>query len=99
MTRTQRIVLTSATAVAGLALLAISVYLGLDRTEKLASILSAVVGIASLSVSIYQLTRSGSSSPTAPPPSQSQRSGDNSTNIQSGGNINIGNNNKLGGDR
>ncbi|MEU2491701.1 hypothetical protein [Streptomyces sp. NPDC007883] len=100
MTRTQRIVLISTTAVVGVVLLAASLYLGLDRTDKLASIVSAVAGVGSLAVAVFQLTQPGAGGSGAPSSArQVQRGGDNSTNIQSGGNINMGDSNRLGGDR
>lgn len=99
MTRNQRIALIIATAVAGVGLLSISIYLGLDRADKIASILSAVAGIGSLLISTHQAVRHGSGNTAEPSPKQSQRGGDNSTNIQGGGSITIGDNNKIGRDR
>ena len=100
VTRTQRIVLISTTAVVGVVLLAVSLYLGLDRADKLASIVSAVAGVGSLAVAVFQVMQPGAGgSEASPSRRQVQRGGDNSTNIQSGGNINIGDSNKIGGDR
>jgi hypothetical protein len=85
------------TAAVGLACLAASVYLGLDRADKVASIVSAVAGLGSLAVALYQLTQSAGSSADGSPPRQVQRGGDNSTNIQSGGSITFGDSNNVGG--
>ncbi|MGR4850454.1 hypothetical protein [Streptomyces sp. LARHCF252] len=99
MSRTQRIMLVCATGAAGGACLVASVYLGLDRADKIASIVSAVAGLGALAVAIYQLAQSSGEQPGGSPPRQVQRGGDNSTNIQSGGNIKFGDSNNLGGDR
>ncbi|MFJ6558588.1 hypothetical protein ACIQMV_01775 [Streptomyces sp. NPDC091412] len=98
VTRTQQIILVCTTA-AGLALLATGLYLGLDRAEKLASVVSAAAGLGSLAVAAYQITQTRQNGSNREAPRQMQRSGDNSTNIQSGGNITFGDNNKVGGDR
>jgi uncharacterized membrane protein YebE (DUF533 family) len=99
MTGAQRTVLVSTTAALGLTCLAASVYLGLDRADKIASIISAIAGLGSLAIAVYQLTQSAGGRASGAPPRQVQRGGDNSTNIQSGGNITFGDSNDLGGGR
>ncbi|WP_237327469.1 hypothetical protein [Streptomyces sp. CBMAI 2042] len=99
MTRNQRITLIIATGVVGVGLLSISVYLGLDRADKIASILSAIFGLSSLLISAQQAAHHRNSNTAESSPKQSQRGGDNSTNIQGGGSITIGDNNRIGRDR
>lgn len=98
MTTTHRTVLWSCAAGAGLLLIGASFYLGLDKADKVSSITSGLLGIATFALSIYQLieTRRGNDSQA---PNQTQRGGNNSTNIQSGGNLTIGDNNKIGDSR
>ncbi|MCD2465078.1 hypothetical protein MBT42_16080 [Streptomyces sp. MBT42] len=97
MTQTQRSVLWGSTIAAGLLLIGLAAYLGLERADKVSSIISAAFGIAGFSLGIYQIFRNQASPGTPQTPNQTQRSGDNSTNIQSGGNLTIGDNNKIGG--
>jgi hypothetical protein len=99
MTGTQRTVLVCTTAAVGLTCLAASVYLGLDRADKIASIVSALAGLGALAAAVYQLTQPAGGRASGAPPRQVQRGGDNSTNIQSGGNVTFGDSNNLGGGR
>ncbi|MFW3474573.1 hypothetical protein ACN24M_25235 [Streptomyces microflavus] len=93
MTHTQSRILWGTTAMIGLALIGASIYLGLEKSDMLSSILSGLFGLISSAIGIYQIINSNS---TIRPPSQSQTSGNNSINIQSGQDLNIGNNNKFG---
>ncbi|MFE2012510.1 hypothetical protein [Streptomyces sp. NPDC059491] len=97
MTQTQRLVLWGSTAATGIALIGIALYFGLDKADKMASIFGAVIGTIALALGIFQILRSPASSTAAVPARQTQSSGDNSTNIQSAGNLTIGDNNKIGG--
>ena len=98
VTRTQRIVVVTASTTAGLALVAISVYMGLERADKVASIVSAVAGLASLAIAAYQMRHTTTNQGSSTPDRQVQRGGDNSTNIQSGGSITFGDRNNIGRD-
>ncbi|MFJ9261085.1 hypothetical protein ACIRP4_12570 [Streptomyces bacillaris] len=93
MTHTQSRILWGTTAMIGLFLIGASIYLGLEKADMLSSILSGLFGLVSSATGIYQMINPNS---TVRPPSQSQRSGNNSINIQSGQDLNIGNNNKFG---
>ncbi|MFJ7203271.1 hypothetical protein ACIQWR_07030 [Streptomyces sp. NPDC098789] len=92
MTRRQQVLWGSVVAL-GLALLGLAAFLGLDRADKVFSIFSGLAGLIGIGIGIHQLQPNRSRQPV---PHQVQRAGDNSTNIQSGGDITIGNNNKFG---
>lgn len=95
MTRTQRRALGGVAAVVGIVLVVASAYLGLEKADKLASIISAITGAGSLILAFLQFNgREQVSSQQRP--SQVQRSGNNSANIQSGGDLTIGDNNRFG---
>ncbi|MBW3357752.1 MULTISPECIES: hypothetical protein [Streptomyces] len=93
MTRTQSRILWGATATIGLLLIGASIYLGLEKADKLSSILSGFFGLISSAIGIYQIV---AGAPSNRPPAQSQTSGNNSVNIQSGQDLHIGNGNKFG---
>ncbi|WP_159033044.1 hypothetical protein [Streptomyces fodineus] len=99
MTNRQRLILWGSTAVAGLALIGLSAYLGLQKANEIAGIVSAVTGIIALALGIYQIVQGQRSTGGRPSPRQVQRGGNNSTNIQSGGDLTIGDNNQIGRDR
>ncbi|MCF3137050.1 hypothetical protein [Streptomyces olivochromogenes] len=88
--------------VGGLVTLGLGVYfikVGLDQANQVAGILGLFVSIAGLLLSAYSViqvssaARVGNSGATR----MTQSSGSNSTNIQSTGDITIGDNNKMGG--
>lgn len=93
MTRTQSRILWGTTATTGLLLIGASIYLGLEKADMLSSILSGFFGLISSAIGIYQIVNGDSSNR---PPTQSQTSGNNSINIQSGQDLSIGNDNKFG---
>ncbi|MCQ1575946.1 hypothetical protein [Streptomyces parvus] len=93
MTRTQSRILWGSTATIGLLLIGASIYLGLEKADMLSSILSGFFGLISATIGIYQIATGDSSNR---PPTQSQTSGNNSINIQSGQDLHIGNDNKFG---
>jgi hypothetical protein len=70
---------------------------GLDRSNQVSGIIGAFVGIIGLSLSVYSIIQSRrSSGQPRPTIRMSQRSGNNSTNIQAGGDLRIGDRNKIG---
>ncbi|MFI8356782.1 hypothetical protein [Streptomyces cyaneofuscatus] len=93
MTRTQNRILWGTTATVGLLLIGASLYFGLEKADMLSSILSGFFGLISSATGIYQIVIGNSPNR---PPTQSQTSGNNSINIQSGQDLNIGNGNKFG---
>ncbi|MGW6839632.1 hypothetical protein [Streptomyces sp. NPDC054958] len=94
MTALQRRLIFGATVVAGLGLLALSAYLGLEKADKAASIASAIFGLIGVALGAYQLlTQQGASRATT---SQSQTGGDGAINIMGGNDVNIGDRNTFG---
>ncbi|WP_369386219.1 hypothetical protein AB5J72_00195 [Streptomyces sp. CG1] len=104
MTTGQRIAAWSCAIVVGLTLAALGIYfltVGLDKADKTASVAGSLIGLAGLGVSIFGLVlaRSTTSGRASPQVRQSQQSGAKSTNIQSAGDLTIGDRNRLSGDR
>ncbi|WML79787.1 hypothetical protein [Streptomyces sp. VNUA74] len=102
MTPQRRTALWGLGIVSGLSILALGIYftrLGLERANSLAGILGLFVGIIGLVLTFYSIlqARGGAQSPSPQQVRMSQQSGSNSTNVQSARDINIGDNNKLGG--
>ncbi|WP_329208334.1 hypothetical protein OG257_16010 [Streptomyces sp. NBC_00683] len=94
MTSNQRRILWGGTAALGIALLIISIYLGLEKASMLAGIAGAFFGLLGATFGIYQL-RNAQNNPTGGP-RQVQRSGNDSINLQSGNDLTIGDDNKFG---
>jgi hypothetical protein len=94
MTSGQRRALWATTTALGIALIAISIYLGLERAGMLGGITGSLIGLAGVAVGIQQLrSNRGSAGEHA---RQIQRSGNNSINLQSGNDITIGDSNRFG---
>lgn len=93
VTSSQRRALWTTTTGLGLALVAISIYLGLERASMLGGVIGSLVGIMGAAIGIHQLRSAGGSS--GGHATQTQRSGNNSINMQSGNDINLGDNNRL----
>lgn len=93
MTHAQSRILWGATVTIGLLLIGASIYLGLEKADMLSSILSGFFGLISSAIGIYQIA---TGNPSNNPSTQSQTSGNNSINIQSGQDLHIGNDNKFG---
>lgn len=87
-------------AVAGIAMIGLGVYFvyaGLSKSNAISGVLGLFVSITGLTVSIFSLVQ-GRSSVRQGPQGQvrmDQRGGNNSTNIQSAGDMQIGNNNRF----
>ncbi|MGW5285262.1 hypothetical protein ACWERI_38505 [Streptomyces collinus] len=86
----------------GVALVCLGVYfvhIGLDRSNTLSGVLGFFASLVGLAISILSLLQVRPTSPTPTPQAgrMSQQSGANSINLQSSGDINIGDSNKLGG--
>jgi hypothetical protein len=94
MTSSQRHALWAATAALGMALVIISIYLGLEKASMLGGITGSLLGLLGAAIGIHQL-RSARGTPSEHP-RQIQRSGNNSINLQSGNDLTIGDNNKFG---
>jgi hypothetical protein len=76
------------------------VHIGLDRSNTISGVLGLFVSIIGLAVSIISAVQGRSAMQSASAQRHvrmSQQSGGNSTNIQAGGDMHIGDNNKLGG--
>ncbi|MYS93817.1 MULTISPECIES: hypothetical protein [Streptomyces] len=104
MTPGQRTAAWSCAILFGLTLLGLGAYfliVGLDEADKTASVVGSLTGLAGLGVSIVSLiqARGSSASRNAPSVRQSQQSGTRSTNIQSAGDLTIGDMNRLGGEK
>lgn len=83
-----------------IALGAYFVHVGLDRSNMISGVVGLFVSIAGLIASIISLIQARASvQPMSPRGTvrMSQQSGTNSTNIQAGGDMTIGDNSKLGG--
>lgn len=93
MTSTQRLILWGSTVALGVALVVVGVFLGLEEASMLGGILGAIAGMTGVIIGTYQL-RNVRATPNATP-RQSQRSGNNSVNIQSGNDLNIGDSNRF----
>ncbi|MET8896895.1 MULTISPECIES: hypothetical protein [Streptomyces] len=76
-----------------MAIVGISIYLGLEKASMLGGVIGSLVGLAGAAIGIHQLISGGGSSRNHA--TQTQRSGNNSINLQSGNDINIGDNNKF----
>lgn len=79
MTSTQRKVLWGSTIAVGVLLISAGAYLGLGRANTLSGIVSAITGVIGVAIGIHQIF---SASGATGSPTQSQRSGANSVNIQ-----------------
>ena len=91
-----------AAATVGLISTGIGLYfikIGLERASELAGIIGLFISIAGMAVSTYSTIQAGSAHRTSRAGNvrMTQSSGNNSTNIQSAGDVNIGDNNTLGG--
>ncbi|WP_326705383.1 hypothetical protein [Streptomyces cyaneofuscatus] len=103
MTRSQRIAAWVLATLFGLISLGLGIYLakiGLEKANQLSGILGLFIALAGLAIAIWsalnartaiQSPRQGRSGGVH----QSQRSGDNSKNIQAGGDINFGDSNRF----
>lgn len=87
-----------------LACIAVGVYfviVGLNKANQTAGVLGFFLNAAGLAIAVWTATRSRQETeePSAghSRPTQSQRAGNNSVNIQSGGDLRIGNDNSFGG--
>jgi hypothetical protein len=85
---------------AGLAMIGLGVYfvhVGLDKSNTVSGILGLFISIAGLAISAVSVTQGRASLQTTGQGQiqMSQQSGSNSTNIQSGGDMQIGDNNKF----
>lgn len=101
MTRGNRIAAWCGTSLSGLTIVGLTVYYviaGLDRADKVASIISSLIGILGIWIAIYAafkanaVARNGMATGVR----QSQRSGNESINLQAGGDMQIGDKNKFG---
>ncbi|MFD4591292.1 hypothetical protein [Streptomyces rubiginosohelvolus] len=86
---------------AGLVMVGLGVYfihVGLDKSNTISGILGLFVSVAGLAVSVFSAIqgRAALQSTSRGQIRMSQQSGNNSTNIQSGGSMQIGDNNKFG---
>ncbi|MEV5283599.1 hypothetical protein [Streptomyces sp. NPDC052811] len=85
---------------AGLAMIGLGAYfvhVGLDKSNTISGILGLFVSIAGLAISVFSTIQGRAALPASRGQIRmSQQSGNNSTNIQSGGNMQIGDNNKFG---
>ncbi|MGA5442726.1 hypothetical protein ACPCKW_24850 [Streptomyces griseoincarnatus] len=103
MTRSQRIAIWALATSFGLACLGLGIYLakiGLEKANQVSGIVGLFVALAGLAISVWGAinTRTAMQSPNrsgGEPLRQSQRSGDNSKNIQAGGDINFGDSNRF----
>ncbi|MEV7201870.1 hypothetical protein [Streptomyces griseoluteus] len=101
MTSQSKAWLWGAAALTGLAMIGLGVYfvhVGLDKSNTISGILGLFVSIAGLAISVFSTIQGRA---TLRPASRgnirmSQQSGSNSTNIQSGGDMQIGDSNKFG---
>lgn len=75
------------------------IHIGLDRSNSISGVLGFFVSVVGLAVSIFSLIQARSGWQGSSPQSirMSQQSGGNSVNLQSGGDINLGDSNQLGG--
>jgi hypothetical protein len=99
MTRGQSRGFWGAICAGGVALTIFSIYIGIENSEKLWGILGGIGSIAAVVLSAYQIVVSASpagASQRRKPNQQIQKSGEGSVNIQSSGDVNIGNNNRIG---
>ncbi|WP_329277890.1 hypothetical protein [Streptomyces sp. NBC_01451] len=102
MTPQRRMWLWIMVAICGLISVGLGIYfikIGMDRASELSGILGLFISISGLAISIYSVTQARSSRHAAQAGNvrMTQTSGNNSTNIQSAGDVNIGDNNTLGG--
>ncbi|MGX9884042.1 hypothetical protein [Streptomyces sp. NPDC002276] len=102
MTPQRRMWLWIAAALCGLVSVGLGIYfikVGMDQASELAGIIGLFVSIAGLATSIYSITQAGSAHRASRTGNvqMTQSSGNNSTNIQSAGDVNIGDSNTLGG--
>jgi hypothetical protein len=75
-------------------------HIGLERSNLIAGALGPFLAIIGIALSVVSIIQGRSSSTNrSPQPHQSQRSGNNSVNIQSARDIRIGNDNDFGGTR
>ncbi|MDX2727700.1 hypothetical protein [Streptomyces sp. PA03-2a] len=102
MTPQRRMWLWILAAACGLISVGLGIYfikIGINRASEVSGILGLFVAIFGLALSVYSIlqangTRSGNRAGSV---RMTQSSGNNSTNIQSAGDVNIGDNNTLGG--
>lgn len=94
VTSNQRRALWGGTAALGVALLIVSVYLGLEKASMLGGIVGAFFGLLGIAIGIYQLRSTPGGSTGSP--RQIQRSGNDSVNLQSGNDLTIGDSNTFG---
>ncbi len=105
MTRVQRMLLWGGLITTGVGLLVLGIYffhMGLEQSSQISGIIGAFTGILGIAISAWgvALARGAANPPSARPQGsnirQSQQSGNNSTNIQSGGDLTIGDRNEIG---
>ncbi|WP_143668895.1 MULTISPECIES: hypothetical protein [unclassified Streptomyces] len=103
MTQAQRIAVWVGATLFGVACLGLGIYMaqiGLEKADQVSGILGMIIGLAGLVASVWSMINARNAirppgQSQLPRLHQSQRSGDNSKNYQSGGNMNIGDNNKF----
>ncbi|MEV7994878.1 hypothetical protein AB0O67_24095 [Streptomyces sp. NPDC086077] len=93
MTSMQRRALWGSTIAVGVLLIAAGAYLGLEKTNALSGIISAIAGVLGVAIGIHQILSNPSGTANA---AQSQQSGANSVNIQGGRDVTLGDNNQIG---
>ncbi|MBT2382082.1 hypothetical protein [Streptomyces sp. ISL-11] len=89
-------------AVIGVTLVGLGAYfihIGLNRSSSISGVLGFFVSAAGLAISIFSLIQTRPNQQGTSPRSvrMSQQSGANSINLQSGGDMNLGDSNQLGG--
>ncbi|WP_406372801.1 hypothetical protein OG788_21495 [Streptomyces sp. NBC_00647] len=89
-------------AAIGVALAGLGIYfihIGMDRSNAISGVLGFFASVIGLAVSVFSLIQARPSQQSNSPQSvrMSQQSGANSVNLQSGGDINLGDSNRIGG--
>jgi hypothetical protein len=102
MTPQRRMWLWILASVCGLTSVGLGIYfvkIGLDRASEVSGVLGLFVAIVGLVASIYSIVQANSarSGTQAGTVRMTQSGGNNSTNIQAAGDVNLGDNNTLGG--
>ncbi|MBB4982519.1 hypothetical protein [Streptomyces nymphaeiformis] len=96
MTITQRRMLWGGTAIIGIGIIGLSVWLGFEKASMLGSVVGAIFGLIAAAIGFHQLFSARGINAQSGPTRQSQQSGASSVNIQAGSDLTIGNDNRFG---